>query len=474
VKQAQLFNWQRLVFGVRTRILVWYVVLMGCSTVISIFAIRQILLIRLEERVELALVQEVREFQQLSQGLNPMTGRPFGNDIASLFDVFLSRNIPDENEILLTLLDGEFYKASSRSLPDPLREESRLVRHWAGLAQPQQGEVMTSIGAILYRAEPVRVGARVRGVFVIAHPLYNTREETNAAVVTVTQVTLTVFAIASIMSWLVAGRALLPLRLLTDMARSITGSDLTRRIPIQGTDEIAELSVTFNEMLERLQATFVSQRNFINDVGHELRTPITIIRGHLELMGLDPQEQQETLDLVFDELDRMNRFVSDLLLLAKAEQPDFLDLSMIDTDLLTMELFAKAKALAERDWRLVIHSPGCVALDRQRLTQAVMNLAHNATHYTRPDQIIEIGSALTATEARFWVRDTGEGIPVAEQEKIFQRFARGSKNRRSEGAGLGLAIVSAIAEAHNGRVELFSQPALGATFTIIIPIDRSR
>nr|WP_228035415.1 ATP-binding protein [Oculatella sp. LEGE 06141] len=272
------------------------------------------------------------------------------------------------------------------------------------------------------------------------------------------------------MSWLAAGRALLPLRFLTEMARSITGSDLTRRIPVKGSDEIAELSKTFNEMLDRLQATFVSQRNFINDAGHELRTPITIVRGHLELMGSDPQEQGETLDLVFDELDRMNRFVNDLLLLAKAEQPDFLNVAPVDTDLITLEFFAKAKALAERDWRIVIENPGCVVVDRQRLTQAVMNLAHNATHHTRREDTIEIGSSLTATDARFWVRDTGEGIPLAEQERIFERFARGAKNRRSEGAGLGLAIVSAIAEAHGGRIELSSQVAIGSTFAIILPV----
>ncbi|MBE9179987.1 HAMP domain-containing protein [Oculatella sp. LEGE 06141] len=443
---------------------------MGCSTAISILAIRQIFLLRLEERVERSLIQEVGEFQQLRHGLNPMTGEPFGDDIAALFDIVLSRNIPDENEILLTLLDGRFYKASDENLPASLDPNSRLVQTWAQLTQSQQGQVETAMGNVFYRVEPVNVRGETRGVFVVVHPIVYSLDETNAAILTIAQVTLTVLAVASIMSWLAAGRALLPLRFLTEMARSITGSDLTRRIPVKGSDEIAELSKTFNEMLDRLQATFVSQRNFINDAGHELRTPITIVRGHLELMGSDPQEQGETLDLVFDELDRMNRFVNDLLLLAKAEQPDFLNVAPVDTDLITLEFFAKAKALAERDWRIVIENPGCVVVDRQRLTQAVMNLAHNATHHTRREDTIEIGSSLTATDARFWVRDTGEGIPLAEQERIFERFARGAKNRRSEGAGLGLAIVSAIAEAHGGRIELSSQVAIGSTFAIILPV----
>lgn len=105
-------------------------------------------------------------------------------------------------------------------------------------------------------------------------------------------------------------------------------------------------------MMDRLQTSFAIQRNFVNDAGHELRTPITIIRGHLELMGDDPQEQQETIELVMDELDRMNRLVNDLVLLAKSENPDFLELETVNIDSFTEELYTKIKALAKRNWRL--------------------------------------------------------------------------------------------------------------------------
>ena len=112
--------------------------------------------------------------------------------------------------------------------------------------------------------------------------------------------------------------------MLADTARSISETDLTRRIPVSGRDEIAELARTFNAMLDRLEAAFATQRAFVSDASHELRTPITIVRGHLELLGDDPQERRETIALVTDELDRMSRFVDDLLLLAKAERDDFL------------------------------------------------------------------------------------------------------------------------------------------------------
>ena len=128
-----------------------------------------------------------------------------------------------------------------------------------------------------------------------------------------------VLLLASLLAWVVAGRVLAPLRVLRDTARSIGESDLTRRIPVEGDDELAGLARTFNEMLDRLEAAFASQKAFISDAGHELRTPITIIRGHLDVMGDDPEERRETLELVSDELDRMGRLVNDLLLLAKRQ-----------------------------------------------------------------------------------------------------------------------------------------------------------
>ena len=164
-------------------------------------------------------------------------------------------------------------------------------------------------------------------------------------------VSIGVLLLASLLAWVVAGRVLAPLRVLRDTARSIGESDLTRRIPVEGDDELADLARTFNEMLDRLEEAFASQKAFISDAGHELRTAITILRGHLDVMGDDPSDRRETLELVSDELDRMSRLVNDLLLLAKANRPDLLQPETIDLDDLTRELFAKASALASRDWR---------------------------------------------------------------------------------------------------------------------------
>jgi signal transduction histidine kinase len=441
------------------------------SAVIATLAIRQILLVRLEEQVKQALEQEVQEFRLLIDGRNPITAQPFGENMTAIFSVFLNRNIPKENEYLITLLPNQFYGSSPLALPSLINKNSETVQYWQSLTQPEQSDIGTLNDRIVYLAEPVNIGGEVRGVFVIAISIAQELEEVNEAIVIIIQVIIVVTIIASILAWIIAGQVLTPLRLLTNTARSITETDLTQRISVKGSDEIAELGNTFNEMLNRLQAAFTNQKQFLDDVGHELRTPITIVQGHLDLMGDDPQEQRETLNLVTDELNRMNRLVADLMLLAKTKQPDFLNLETIHVGVLTKEMYAKAKALSNRDWRLDQIGSGLIVVDRQRVTQAIMNLAQNATQYTQETDVIAIGSEMTQGCIRFWVRDTGTGIPLAEQARIFGRFARGSNGHRSDGTGLGLSIVKAIAQSHGGSVEVVSQPGHGSTFTLVLPLD---
>ena len=454
----------------RTRILAWYVLLLAGSALVTNVAVYRLLSSQLDAEVEESLRQETEEMRALVDGLNPATGQPFGEDIEAIFTTFLRRNLTVEGEALFTLVDGTPYRTSPRP-PYNLLQDPALVQRWSELDEASRSRVGTPAGPAEYLAVPLKAGERARGVFVVANFTAHERREIFEAVRLAGGVSVGVLLLSSILAWLVAGRVLAPVRTLTATARRINDSDLSQRIPVRGSDEISELTSTFNQMLDRLEVAFASQRDFIRDAGHELRTPITIVRGHLEVMGADPTEQRETLDLVTDELDRMSRYVSDLLLLATAERIDFLRPVPTDVQSLTQRLFSNAQAFGSRRWRLEACGRGELVADPDRLTQAVMNLADNAVRHTTEHDDIVLGSRMVDGEARFWVCDTGPGIPPEDQERVFERFARGGDTRRRDGSGLGLAIVQAIVRAHGGRVDLVSEPGTGTTFTIVLPRD---
>lgn len=449
----------------------WYVLLLALALAASLLVVRQLLLADLASGIQADLVQEAEELRTLAAGSDPADGEPFGDRVDRVFDVFLRRNVPAPFETIVTFLDGEPYLRSIDDPPVRLDEQDRLVEQWGTVEEPDRGRTtVAGVGQVDYLAVPLSHDGTVRGVFVVAAFTDLARGPIDQVVRTSGLVGLGALGLGLVLAWSVSSRVLAPVRALTDTARSITETDLGRRIEVPGDDEIGRLAMTMNAMLDRLEAAFVTQRLFIDDAGHELRTPITIVRGHLELLEDDPAERAETIGLVLDELDRMARMVDDLLLLAKAQRPDFLNPGRIHVAELTRAVHAKAQAIAPRTWELDTDGAGEIVADGQRLTQALVQLAHNATRHTGEGATVTIGGQCEGATARFWVADDGPGIAADEQERILERFARGRDTPRgSEGAGLGLAIVKAIAEAHGGRLELDSAPGRGATFTVVVP-----
>ena len=457
--------------SVRLRILGGMIGLTALAVVGSLLLSRRLLLQQLDAQVNDHLEQEVVEMRSLATGRDPATGAPFGADVQAMFDTFLNRNVPGDGEAYYTFVDGQFFRASTA--PVRLGEASHAGDRWAALTDSAQGELDSDAGEVRWLALPLQnAEGETLGVFVVANFLRGEREEITGVIATSSAVAATILAVAVVIGWVEAGRILRPIREVTLTARAISDTDLARRIDVEGDDEIAELASTFNAMLDRLEESFATQQAFVDDAGHELRTPITIVRGHLELLGDDPEERRETVALVTDELDRMSRIVDDLLLLAKLQQPGLLRTDAVAVEPFTTELFAKAKTFGERHWALEQTAAITVVADRQRLTQAVLNLARNAVEHAGPDAAITLGSTASNGEVRFWVADTGPGVPVVDRSVIFERFARGGdRRRRSEGAGLGLSIVRAVAEAHAGSIELESRPGHGARFTLTIPTD---
>lgn len=451
----------------RTRILGWMLMLVILAVGLSIVVGRSLLIAQLDDRLDRELAQEVSKFRSFA---NEYDGPA---DVDTLLRIYLREKVPDHNETFFSIVDGKAARRVAANSPAQLDTDAALVSQLSDVTAPAYGWADSSAGRVRYAVVPVEVEGDQRSAQLVAAVFRDLeRAEIDESILVLVLVAVGALVVAGAVGWLVAGRVLAPVRAVRTTAERISATDLTRRIQVHGRDDIANLARTFNTMLDRLEGAFATQRRFLDDAGHELRTPITVIRGHLEVMGEDPQERESTIRLVLSELDRMKRIVDDLVLLAKAGQPNFLDLSEVELAELTVEVVAKARVLGDRQWRVAALSEETVLADGERLTQAMAQLADNAVAHTRTGDLIEFGSAVRDGRAELWVRDSGPGVDDEVRERIFERFARGEEEGVREGAGLGLAIVASIAEAHGGRVRLDSSPDHGAKFTLDLPFRR--
>jgi two-component system OmpR family sensor kinase len=457
----------------RVRILAAVLVLLAGSSAVSILLLRGVLLTRLDEEVGVALERETEEFQLLADGLNPQTGLPFGGDLTAVFDVYFAREVPDDGETLLAFRGSDRYRVEAAPDAVPVGQLTDAVDFWLTLQAPQTGSYPIAAGEVRYSAVPL-AGSGGRGLLMVVNFPAAERDEINGAVAALALTQFGTIVLASLIGLGLAGRVLRPLGSLADAAQTISATDLTRRIPVRGRDEASRIASTFNEMLARLDGAFAAQRRFLDDANHELRAPLTVIRGHVELLELlpDAAERSDTIALIVREIERMNRIVDELLLLARSERPGFLSPGPVDLGDLTREVHRNATVLCDRPWRLEACAEAVVTADRQRIAQAMLQLAENACRHTPPGTPVAIGSAVSGGTARLWVHDSGPGIPAADAMRIFQRFVKGSEH--AGGSGLGLSIVAAIAEAHGGRAAVVPDAGAGARVEIVLPLVQVR
>lgn len=284
--------------------------------------------------------------------------------------------------------------------------------------------------------------------------------------------------LAAAASWFTIGQALAPLQTVTRTAEQITrADDLSRRIPYSGpeNDEIGTLIRAFNRTFERLETLFTAQQRFLADVSHELRTPLTVIKGNADLIRkFGPDE--ESLNSIKDEADRLTRMVEDLLLLAQAESGKLpLNLRTVMLDELLTDVLQEMRVLAGDKVHLKLTEIDQVTLsgDRDRLKQVFINLIANAIHYSPIGGDVYIGLSRSQEMARVTIRDMGPGIPAKDLPHIFDRFYRGEKSRtrsKTSGFGLGLSIAYFLVDAHGGRIEVSSQEGRGTTFAVYLPL----
>ena len=272
---------------------------------------------------------------------------------------------------------------------------------------------------------------------------------------------------------IVSTRLLRPLRTMRETAERVSGQNLSDRLPVHGRDDVSDLATTMNDMLDRLDDALDSQRRLLSDVGHELKTPITIVRGHLEVMDpADERDVVEARELAVDELDRMGRLVQDLAGAAALHGPAPITPTQVDAGDLVRQIARKAQHIDGARVRLGTVADAVATLDSSRITQAVLQLAQNAV--THADGDIVIGSAVIGEALEIWVRDHGDGVPEAAKPLVFDRFHRGPSSDGRGGSGLGLNIVQVIARAHGGFARVEDAPGGGALFTIVLPQAQRR
>jgi signal transduction histidine kinase len=309
----------------RTRILLLYIVLMLLGTGLSVPVFEHLIFMQVSARVREDLSAAKNFFLEKYQREWESKNNQTFNGLVTFINRYLANYLPEDDNFVIIVLDGQLYDSDPVFLPKLMRPGSTLFQKWVQETNSTQGEWSSpdsETGTILYKVHPLTVKGERRGIFILAHATQGEQDEALAIVSVFVWVATGVVLISFLLAWFGTGWLLKPVRQLATTARAISDSELSQRIDVQGSGELAELAHTFNAMMDRVQKAFDTQQQFVNDAGHELRTPITIIRGHLELMGDDPQEQQETIELVLDELDRMGRLVNDMIALAKAERPD--------------------------------------------------------------------------------------------------------------------------------------------------------
>lgn len=253
-----------------------------------------------------------------------------------------------------------------------------------------------------------------------------------------------------------------------------------------GFDEMAEvpmMAAMFGAMIyytERAKSALAArqrvldgERNFARDASHELKTPITVARGHAELIraSVPAGQIREDADVVLDELSRLTRIADRLLLLMSAEHLDFLSRTGVPVDDLMNQVQRRWMPSADRHWRFDSRAPGLVIADQDRLELAIDSLIENAIAFTGPDDTVTVTAQPVGSLLMLSVTDSGAGIPEDQLSRIFDRFTRvdGGRGRGFGGTGLGLAIVLSIAHAHGGEVSVTSRVGLGSTFSLWLP-----
>ena len=350
-------------------------------------------------------------------------------------------------------------------------------RFWQAPEGFSDGEI-EEVGDVLVLTALVDAGPKGQAVVRAAESTKPTEEALEGLRGTFLRVGLVALVAAAALAWFMASRLTRPLRRLTELSGRVgEEEDLTARMPLEdaGKAETLVLAESFNRMLDRLEEAFAKQKAFVADASHDLRTPITVVRGQLEVLARDPdpspEEVRRVQGMVSEATARMERLVDDLLLLAKSDSgvaPKMESLAVVP--LLEAEKEVRPAAEAERI-ALGELSEREVQLDRDAISRSLANLVDNALRHSGEDGEVLLSAVDYPGGVEIRVEDDGPGIPPEQRQRVFDRFARLDESRSSDsgGSGLGLAIVKVLVEGQGGTVLCQESPLGGARFVIRLP-----
>jgi len=458
--------------SIRARLTIWYagalLAILAVVSALSYSVLRWSLLQQVDASLS-TVAQIVRETDERGAG---------GSEVERAIRELLGPGFSDQ---FFQFLDPEgharFHSGPPPAAALPLSPEARDnaahgQRTFETLEDPRGG-------AVRLLTVPVLRSGRSVEIIQVSAPLARTRQALARYLTTLLALVPVAVGLGAAGGAVLAGRALRPVREMSGAARQITAEDLHRRLARRGADdEIDHLADTLNTMLSGLEAAFAQAKRFSADAAHELRTPLTALKGEMEVAlraARSPEEYRRVLASGLEEVDHLFRLVEDLLLFSRSAAALGPPRDRVELEPLVLEALEAGARRAQGTGvtvRADTFEPAAVLGDAGALRRALGNLVDNAVKYTPAGGKVELSLLAGEGQARIVVRDTGIGIDPADAARIFDPFVRldAARSRDAGGAGLGLALVRTIVEAHGGDIAVESAPGAGSRFAVSLPL----
>jgi heavy metal sensor kinase len=453
------------------RLTLWYAGIFLLSAGVAFAFFYYLITSTIRGRTDQDLLAEVRSFSSvmLRQGIEAVKRQ-----------AVLESQAAGEKKIFIQLVypDGRVFSSSNMSyfsnIPVATEAISRMLAQgeplFATVSSPDRNHEIRVVYALLGPGLIVHLGQAMDDLTRIIDAF----QRTFVAIMAV------LFILAAVIGWFMARRALTGVENVTRTARRISGSSLTERVPVTGReDEIDQLAVTFNQMLDRIQILVSGIKEMTDNIAHDLKSPITRIRGQAELtlVGSGLREDYEAMAAsAIEECDRLIEMVNTMLFISRTEagvtRPELAEMDIAALVRDACRLFQAAAE--EKGIALGGRGPERLALagDIRLVQRMVGNLLDNAIKYTRAGGRVDVAVRSPAGgRVEIEVRDTGPGISATDLPHVFERFYRGDPSRSRTGAGLGLSFARAVARAHGGDITAASSPGGGSTFTVTLPAN---